>query len=98
MVVTNTAMKLIFSSIQAYRGNTGNPFRTHSEGDHPALDRDQIAAHQPWSPADEPAATICRNDAGYELKEARIAENTQPYRVMTGPGEEEALRPGPRGV
>jgi site-specific DNA-cytosine methylase len=38
----------------------------------------------PWIPADEPAATICRNDAGYELKEAKIGENTQAYRVLTG--------------
>jgi site-specific DNA-cytosine methylase len=38
----------------------------------------------PWIPADEPAATICRNDAGYEIKEARIGKNTQAYRVLTG--------------
>jgi site-specific DNA-cytosine methylase len=38
----------------------------------------------PWIPAEEPAATICRNQAGYELKEAKIGENTQAYRVLTG--------------
>jgi site-specific DNA-cytosine methylase len=38
----------------------------------------------PWIPAEEPAASICRNDAGYELKEAKIGENTQAYRVLTG--------------
>jgi site-specific DNA-cytosine methylase len=38
----------------------------------------------PWIPAEEPAATICRNEAGYELKEAKIGENTQAYRVLTG--------------
>ncbi len=38
----------------------------------------------PWIPADEPAATICRNDAGYELKDARISPNAQSFRVLTG--------------
>ncbi len=37
----------------------------------------------PWIPSEEPAATICRNEAGYELKEAKIGENTQAYRVLT---------------
>ncbi len=26
----------------------------------------------PWIPADQPAATICRTDAAYELKEGEI--------------------------
>jgi site-specific DNA-cytosine methylase len=38
----------------------------------------------PWIPADEPAATICRNDAGYELLEAAIKPTWQSYRVLTG--------------
>jgi site-specific DNA-cytosine methylase len=38
----------------------------------------------PWIPADEPAATICRTSAGYELKEAQIRPTCQSYRVLTG--------------
>jgi hypothetical protein len=38
----------------------------------------------PWIPADEPAATICRTAAGYELKEAQIKPKCQSYRVLTG--------------
>jgi site-specific DNA-cytosine methylase len=38
----------------------------------------------PWIPSDEPTATICKTDAGYELKEARIGPNCQSYRVLTG--------------
>jgi hypothetical protein len=38
----------------------------------------------PWIPADEPAATICRTAAGYELKEAQIKPTCQSYRVLTG--------------
>jgi site-specific DNA-cytosine methylase len=38
----------------------------------------------PWIPAEEPAATVCRTDAGYELKEARINPTCQSYRVLTG--------------
>ena len=26
----------------------------------------------PWIPADQPAATICKTEAGYELKEGEI--------------------------
>ena len=41
----------------------------------------------PWITSDKPAATVCRNDAGYELKElkeAAIGPNCQSYRVLTG--------------
>jgi site-specific DNA-cytosine methylase len=38
----------------------------------------------PWIPADEPAATICKTDAGYQLKEAEIKPTWQMYRVLTG--------------
>lgn len=41
----------------------------------------------PWIPSDKPAATVCRNDAGYELKELKEAEikpTCQSYRVLTG--------------
>ena len=38
----------------------------------------------PWIPADEPAATICRSEAGYELNEAQISPNAQSFRVLTG--------------
>ena len=38
----------------------------------------------PWIPADQPAATICKTDAGYELREARIGPNCQSFRVLTG--------------
>jgi site-specific DNA-cytosine methylase len=38
----------------------------------------------PWIPADEPAATICKTAAGYELMEAQIKPTCQSYRVLTG--------------
>jgi site-specific DNA-cytosine methylase len=38
----------------------------------------------PWIPADQPATTICKTDAGYELKEAQIGPNCQSFRVLTG--------------
>ena len=38
----------------------------------------------PWIPADEPAATICKTSAGYELREAEIRPTQQMYRVLTG--------------
>jgi site-specific DNA-cytosine methylase len=38
----------------------------------------------PWIPAHEPAATICKTAAGYELKEAQIRPTCQSYRVLTG--------------
>lgn len=38
----------------------------------------------PWIPADEPAATICKTDAGYELKESEIRPTWQMSRVLTG--------------
>jgi site-specific DNA-cytosine methylase len=38
----------------------------------------------PWISAREPAATICRTTAGYELKEAQIKPTCQSYRVLTG--------------
>jgi site-specific DNA-cytosine methylase len=37
-----------------------------------------------WIPADEPAATICRTSAGYELKEGGIKPTWQMYRVLMG--------------
>jgi hypothetical protein len=38
----------------------------------------------PWIPADKPAATICKTEAGYELKESEIKPTWQMYRVLTG--------------
>ena len=38
----------------------------------------------PWIPANKPAATICKTDAGYQLKEAEIKPTWQMYRVLTG--------------
>jgi len=38
----------------------------------------------PWIPADKPAATICKTEAGYQLKEAEIKPTWQMYRVLTG--------------
>jgi site-specific DNA-cytosine methylase len=38
----------------------------------------------PWIPSDKPAATVCKTDAGYELKEAEIRPTQQMYRVLTG--------------
>jgi site-specific DNA-cytosine methylase len=38
----------------------------------------------PWIPADEPAATICKTESGYELKEAEIKPTWQMARVLTG--------------
>jgi hypothetical protein len=38
----------------------------------------------PWIPSDKPAATVCKTDAGYELKEAEIKPTQQMYRVLTG--------------
>ena len=38
----------------------------------------------PWIPADQPAATICKTEAGYQLKEAEIKPTWQMYRVLTG--------------
>lgn len=41
----------------------------------------------PWITSDKPAATVCSNDAGYELKELKEAEikpTCQSYRVLTG--------------
>jgi site-specific DNA-cytosine methylase len=38
----------------------------------------------PWIPADQPAATICKTEAGYELKEGEIEPTWQMYRVLTG--------------
>jgi C-5 cytosine-specific DNA methylase len=38
----------------------------------------------PWIPADEPAATICKTYAGYELLEAQIRPTFQSFRVLTG--------------
>jgi hypothetical protein len=37
----------------------------------------------PWIPADEPAATICKTVAGYELREAQIKPTCQSYRVAS---------------
>ncbi len=37
-----------------------------------------------WIPAEQPAATICRTEAGYELKEGEIRPTWQMYRVLTG--------------
>lgn len=38
----------------------------------------------PWIPADEPAATICKTESGHELKEAAIKQTWQMARVLTG--------------
>ena len=38
----------------------------------------------PWIPADQPAATICRTNTGYQLKEGEIKHTWQMYRVLTG--------------
>ncbi len=38
----------------------------------------------PWISSDEPAATICKTRAGYELKEGEIKPTWQMYRVLTG--------------
>ena len=38
----------------------------------------------PWITSDKPAATVCKTDAGYELKEAEIRPSQQMYRVLTG--------------
>ncbi len=38
----------------------------------------------PWMPADGPAATICKTEAGYELKEAEIKPTWQMARVLAG--------------
>lgn len=38
----------------------------------------------PWIASDKPAATVCKMDAGYELKEAEIRPTQQMYRVLTG--------------
>jgi site-specific DNA-cytosine methylase len=38
----------------------------------------------PWISSDKPAATVCKTDAGYELKEAEIRPTQQMYRVLTG--------------
>jgi len=38
----------------------------------------------PWIPADEPAASICKTEAGYQLKESEIRPTWQMYRVLTG--------------
>jgi site-specific DNA-cytosine methylase len=38
----------------------------------------------PWIPADKPAATICKTEAGYQLKESEIKPTWQMYRVLTG--------------
>lgn len=38
----------------------------------------------PWIPAAEPAATICKTEAGYQLKECEIRTTWQMYRVLTG--------------
>jgi site-specific DNA-cytosine methylase len=38
----------------------------------------------PWIPADEPAATICKTEAGYQLKEAEIRSTWQMSGFLTG--------------
>ena len=38
----------------------------------------------PWTPSDKPAATICKTEAGYRLKEAEIKPTWQMYRMLTG--------------
>ena len=38
----------------------------------------------PWIPADQPGATICKTEAGYELKEAEIRPTWQMARVLAG--------------
>jgi len=38
----------------------------------------------PWVPADKPAATICKTEAGYQPQEAEIKPTWQMYRALTG--------------
>jgi hypothetical protein len=38
----------------------------------------------PWIPADEPAASICKTEGGYQLKDSEIRPTRQMYRVLTG--------------
>ena len=38
----------------------------------------------PWISADEPAATICKTESGYKLKETEIKPTWQMFRVLTG--------------
>ena len=38
----------------------------------------------PWIPSEGPAATICKTDAGYQLKEGEIRPTRQIYRVLMG--------------
>jgi site-specific DNA-cytosine methylase len=38
----------------------------------------------PWISAEKPAATICKTEAGYQLKEAEIKPTWQMARVLTG--------------
>ena len=38
----------------------------------------------PWIPSEEPAATICKTEFGYELKEAEIKPTWQMARVLAG--------------
>ena len=38
----------------------------------------------PWISSDKPAATVCKTDAGYQLKQAEIRPTQQIYRVLTG--------------
>ena len=47
----------------------------------------------PWIPADEPAATICRSEGGYQLKEGEIKPTWQMYRVLTGQQRKNTLEP-----
>jgi site-specific DNA-cytosine methylase len=52
----------------------------------------------PWIPADEPAATICKTHAGYQLKEGEIKPTWQMYRVLTGQEKKKdfgLIRPDP---
>ena len=38
----------------------------------------------PWIPADPPAPTICKTEAGYEQKEGEIRPTWQMFRILTG--------------
>ena len=38
----------------------------------------------PWISADQPAATLCKTESGYELKESEIKPTWQMARVLTG--------------
>lgn len=38
----------------------------------------------PWISTDQPAATVCKTEAGYELKEAEIRPTWQMARVLAG--------------